>query len=110
MIVMNSYADLNQLVLIFNYRRDYESDGKKSINLLYSLFNHRGQGSLYQSLKSLNYISSIKFALNGELQTAFNFINFNLTLTEKGMQNYKQVLSIVFDYFQMVRTQWIGKQ
>ena len=31
MIVMNSYADLNTLVLIFTFKRDFEEDAKKSI-------------------------------------------------------------------------------
>ena len=110
MIVMNSFADLNQLVLIFTFKRDFKIDATKSINLLYSLFNHRGQGSLYQCLKSLNYISSIRFSLNNELKTAFNFINFNLVLTENGIKNYKKVLALTFEYFRIVKDEWIGKR
>ena len=82
MITMETIADRNQMTLVFSLQADYERFEKKSLNLLYSLINHKGGGSLYQCLKSLNLITSIQIELNTEVMTAFRFITVGFKLTE----------------------------
>ena len=88
-IVMNSYSDLNRMFLSFFLPQDAKRYEKKSLNLLMSLFNHKGQGSLFQCLKGLNYISSCSSSLLGEPRTSFRIFMFEIDLTESGIVNYE---------------------
>ena len=60
MIAMDTFADYNSITLIFCMPNDSERFDKKSLNLIYSLINHKGDGSLYQCLHTLNYITNIE--------------------------------------------------
>ena len=110
MIVMNSYTDLNRLFLCFFLENDEKRWAKKSLNLLMSLFNHKGQGGLYQCLKGLNYVSSCYSTISHEPRTAFRMFMLEIDLTESGMKNYKKVLALTFEYFKIVKDKWLIKK
>ena len=110
MITMQSNADSNEMYLIFSLPNDParpERFEKKSLNLILSLTNHRGEGSLYQCLKGLNYITRISLELNGEIHTAFRFISISIGLTQHGIENYKKVFGLVLEFFKIVREDWL---
>ena len=95
------------MTLVFCLQADESRLGKKSLNLLYSLINHKGPGSLYQCLKALNFLTSIQMELNTEVLTAFRFITIQLGLTEHGIVNYKKVLALALEFFRIVREEWL---
>ena len=47
------------------------------------------------------------FTLNPEIQVAFRFISLELKLTEHGLKEYEKVLAIVFEYFKVVKDDWL---
>ena len=53
---------------------------------------------------------TIDFSLNSEIKTAFKFYTFELSLTEKGLKNYKIVLALVFEYIRKVRDEWLYEE
>ena len=81
LIAIESLTDSNEMYMIFCLPNDFQRFQKKSLNMIYSLTNHKGNGSLYQCLKSLNYAKNIDLALNAEVTTAFRFITITLSLT-----------------------------
>ena len=85
---MNTYTDLNKLIVAFCLPNDFARLSKKSLNLIIKLISHKGEGSLFQCLKSYNYVSDITLDSNSCCLTAFRLISVELELTETGMQNY----------------------
>ena len=98
---------MNQMNLIFCLKNDPQRFELKSLNIILSLTNHRGDGSLYQCLVGLNFITSISLELNGEVCTAFRFITVTLNLTPHGYNNYKKVLGLVLEFFAIVNDVWL---
>ena len=91
MIVVDSVTDLNKLILSFTVQKDPSGrfeHSKKSINLIFQLIDHRGEGSLFQCLKALNYVVEIETDTSDCLQTAFRLFTIEIELTETGLQNY----------------------
>ena len=105
---MLTLADSDCMHLIFCMPNDFDRLDKKSFNLILSMVNHKGQGSLYQCLKSFKYITSINFSLNFELMTAFRLITISLGLTNSGILNYKKVFAVILEFFRIVREDWLA--
>ena len=61
---------------------------KKSGYLIMALLDHEGEGSLYQSLKSLNYVQDIDTDDNLCIATPFRMWTLEFALTEVGVENY----------------------
>ena len=108
MIVMEANADFQQITLVFCLHNDFERFEKKSLNLIYSLINHKGEGSLYQCLRGLNYITNIELTLNNEIFTAFRFITIQAGLTEEGIINFRKVLALILRFFSEVTDKWLA--
>ena len=47
------------LCLMFTLPNDFDRFSKKSFNLIMNLLDHKGEGSLYQTLKSLGWIQGV---------------------------------------------------
>ena len=56
MPVMKSFTDSNKIYMVWAIPAEAERFKKKSLELIETLVNHKGEGSLYQCLKGLNYI------------------------------------------------------
>ena len=77
------------------------------MNLIYSLVNHKGSGSLQASLKTLNYTNKIELELNTEVTTAFRFVTIQISLTPNGIKNWRTVLALTLEYFRKVKDEWL---
>ncbi len=109
MIVQTSITDMDKLVLTFCMKTDPDiSKQQKSLRLLRSLIRHKGGGSLYSCLKERNYISDLDIDNNNMMVTAFRFITMEMTLTELGLENYKKIIAVTFEYFQIIKDQWLA--
>ena len=107
---MDVVADKNIMTLFFANPADVKHcETTKSYNLIYTLVNHKGEGSLYECLKQLHYITRINFCTNqNEIVTPFLLIGLQLTLTKDGAKNYKKVLAIILEFFRVVREKWLA--
>ena len=82
---------------------------KKSAYLIMALLDHEGEGSLYQCLKSLNYVQDICTDDNACIATPFKMWTLEFALTEVGIENYQKILALVFEYIRMVKDEWLAK-
>ena len=76
--------------------------------MVQSLVGHEGEGSMYRCLHDLAYISALEVDLNDCIVTAMRFVTFELVLTETGLENYQKVLAIAFEYFRVVKDEWLA--
>lgn len=72
------------------------------------LLGHEGLGSIFSYLKKLGYATSL---YSGDFDnTSLNCIlQINIVLTEKGIQNYKQIIYIVDRYIEILKNDGIQK-
>ena len=96
------------MIMCFFLPSNIERFEKKSLNLLYALINHKGEGSLHQCLTNLNFITRIDFETNQQITTAFRFISIQVHLTRNGIRHYKQVLALILKFFRIVRNDWLA--
>ena len=90
MLVMTSISDLNKLVLTFCLKSDSErSDQSQHLKLAKELVSHQGEGSIYDCLKSLNYLTDMEIDTNSCIVTPMRFITFEYGLTDLGLENYQ---------------------
>ena len=109
MIVQTSITDMDKLVLAFCLKTDPDiSKQQKSLRLIANLIRHKGEGSLYSCLKEKNYISGLDIDNNNMMVTAFRFVTVEITLTELGLENYKKIIAVIFEYFKIVKDQWLA--
>ena len=109
MAVLNSIANMNILSMCWCLPSDFKRFEKKSLDLIHSLINHKGEGSLYQCLKGLNYIVSIDLELNSSaVDTPFKFITVQAKLSENGVTNYKKVIALILEFFKTVKERWLA--
>ena len=103
----DSYQDKNTMLMVWALPKNVKQEKNMSVQLVQTLFSNEGEGSLYQSLKSLNYVSSIDCDVYYGVQTAFRLVTFELELSESGLANYKKVLAFVFEYLKKVKEEWL---
>lgn len=102
LIRMKSLMELRELVIEFplpGFRKYYES---KPLQLMGFCIGHEGKGSLLSLLKKKNLATGL--AAGGYDSTAYyGMFHINISLTEKGLQNYREVMKDCFDYLHMLR-------
>ena len=69
---------------------------------------HKAEGSLYAALKGLNFAVDLILDLNTSIQSPFRLLTCEIDLTYEGLKNYKKVIAIVFEYFRIVREDWLA--
>ena len=87
-------------------------NAQSSLRLIQDLVQHRAEGSLYDALKGLNFAQDLIIDTNTSIQSPFRLLTLEIELTFEGLKNYKKVIAIVFEYFRIVREDWLadGKQ
>ena len=108
MIVQQAVAGVKYMFMCFSLHSDFDRLEKNSLNLIYSLVNHKGEGGLYQCFKNLDLITNIEFGLNNSISTPFRLITVQVSLTENGLINYKKVIALVLEFFKIVQEQWLA--
>ena len=74
----------------------------KPQHILSHLIGHEGSGSLLAHLKSLGWANEL--SAGGHTVSKDNaFFSIDIDLTEKGLENYKEVSHIVFQYISMLK-------
>lgn len=67
------------------------------------LIGHEGKGSLLSELKNLRWANSL---VGGQRQGSkgFGFFLLNIDLTEEGLDHVDEIIFLVFQYLEMLRT------
>ena len=55
-----------------------------------------------------NYAIAVEVETNDLIRTAMRFISCSVNLTDKGLNCYDKVLAIIFEYFRLVREEWLA--
>ena len=53
---MNSQTSKNQITLVFTFEKTYDVEQDAHLDMLIQLLNHQGEGTMFDILKSLNYL------------------------------------------------------
>lgn len=78
------------------------------------LIGHEGKGSLLSELKALRWANSLVGGQRGGSK-GFDFFVVNLDLTEEGLEHIEEIVLLVFQYLEMLRTkegiqEWIFEE
>lgn len=78
----------------------------KPTNYLGWLVGHEGYGSILSYLKKRNLATGLVAGTGGEdseFNSCFTLFSCSITLTEKGIENVKECLTVLFQYLKMLR-------
>ena len=74
------------MTVFWNFpQKMFDFQNKQSLNLIFSLFANKSEGSLLDCLKSLNYASDIETDDVISIATAFKCISLSIYLTDTGL-------------------------
>ena len=102
LVQVKPQATLRQISVSFpiaDYRAAYHV---KPLSYLGNLVGHEGAGSLLSQLKAEGLAESLS-AGSGLAWRGGALFSVNISLTEKGVQNYSQVLQLLYAYMDMIR-------
>ena len=105
--IMNSNAELNKILLSFDFHNDDARLAKNSLTMLEQLFRNKASGSLFSLLVDKNYVHQIEVDENALLKSCFRLFTIEIELTETGLLAWKDVIAFVFEYFRKVRDDWL---
>jgi insulysin len=90
--------------------KDYQIDVSKYFS---HLIGHEGDGSITALLKRRGWATDLS-AGTQHGGAGFDFFKISITLTENGLENYKQVVLSIFQYIHMLQTspvyEWIFQE
>jgi insulysin len=66
------------------------------------LIGHEGEGSLYQSLKTRGWITSLSAGCDSDAH-GYNFFQISLDLSPSGWENYEEILKWIIQYVSLLR-------
>lgn len=95
--------DLRTLTLLFEFPAVYMHYMSKPINLISHLIGHESTGSILALLKSKSLAQSLSCGLY-EDSTVFSLMSISIELTEQGLSEVANVISIVFSYINMIKS------
>ena len=92
--------DTRKLTLAFPVTKSTQYFEEKPLQIIASLLGQEGKGSLYSHLKNQGLIESLGTGAYGP--DDFERASISMTLTPKGLANYKQVTEAVFSYLALL--------
>ncbi|KAH6383666.1 hypothetical protein HBI60_254920 [Parastagonospora nodorum] len=93
--------DSRSLEIQFGYYDDMELYGSHPSVYLSHLAGHQGPGSILAHIKAKGWASALG-ASGTTLCPGSGLFSISVTLTEKGLENYKEVAKVVFKYIGMM--------
>ena len=81
----------------------------KPLNLLSSLFGHEGPNTITSSLKRDSLITYLVTSRN-EYAKTFSTFELEVTLTKKGLENYKEVILRILKYIKTIQSKQINER
>tara|TARA_R110001583_G_scaffold5084_3_gene28055 strand:+ start:2632 stop:5439 length:2808 start_codon:yes stop_codon:yes gene_type:complete len=106
---IKSLKDVHELSLNFPVPPIKDYYDRKPLHYLSALIGHEGEGSLLAELKRLGWASSLS-AGPGFVYDDTSALSINIHLTPQGMQQYQQILLLVFQQLERIKLQGIKQQ
>lgn len=105
---VKSLRDIRRLELIFPIPSLEEDYASKPAEYLAHLVGHEGPGSLHDVLRSAGLVNEVSAgrAMDTGQQA---LMSISLTLTEEGLERWKDVVSVSLDYLDRIRRDGISK-
>ncbi|ORX72599.1 hypothetical protein BCR32DRAFT_237726 [Anaeromyces robustus] len=105
-ICIKPIMDMSLLVLIFPVPNANKYFKEKPYHYFTHLIGHEGKGSIISLLKSKNLAYSLE-AGNSNIISDFDNFKIEISLTEKGLSNYEEIIEIVFQYIEMLKREGV---
>lgn len=105
---VQTIMDKRSLTIAFPVPSDSPYKDSQPLNYIANLIGHEGKGSLLSKLKSMDLVDSLSAGseFDTEKQT---MLLINMSLTQKGLDNYKLILNTLFDYLALLKKEGIQK-
>jgi len=104
LLKIKTIKDTRTLSLEFPTIRLHDHLKSKPASIVGSVMGYEGKGSLLSKLKEEGLVLGLS-AGGGYSHKNINAFSINVSLTQKGLQEYERVLEIVFAYIEMIRDQ-----
>ncbi|OUM68252.1 hypothetical protein PIROE2DRAFT_39354 [Piromyces sp. E2] len=105
-ICIKPIMDMSLLILIFPVPNTDEFYKEKPFHYFTHLIGHEGKGSIISFLKSKDLAYSLETGITNIIDEYANF-KIEISLTEKGLSNYEEVIEIVFQYIEMLKNEGV---
>ncbi|MFV1872542.1 MAG: insulinase family protein [Oleiphilus sp.] len=106
---IQSVMDKRSLTLAFPIPSGANYPESKPLNYIANLVGHEGKGSLLSKLKSMDLVDSLSAGAQFDSHEKSMFM-ISMSLTQKGLSNYQDILNIVFDYLALLKKEGIKKR
>tara|TARA_R110001592_G_C13176951_1_gene750412 strand:+ start:156 stop:3017 length:2862 start_codon:yes stop_codon:yes gene_type:complete len=105
---VKTVMDKRSLTIAFPIPSDSPYKNSQPISYIANLIGHEGKGSLLSKLKSMDLVDSLSAGSEFDTQKNTMFM-INMSLTQKGLDNYKVILNILFDYLALLKQEGIQR-
>lgn len=105
---VRTVMDKRSLTIAFPIPSDSSYKDSQPISYIANLIGHEGKGSLLSKLKSMDLVDGLSAGSEFDTQKHTMFM-INMSLTQKGLDNYKDILNILFDYISLLKNEGIQK-
>jgi insulysin len=105
---VRTVMDKRSLTIAFPIPSDSPYKDSQPISYIANLIGHEGKGSLLSKLKSMDLVDSLSAGSEFDTQKHEIFM-INMSLTQKGLDSYEDVLNILFDYIALLKQEGIQK-
>ncbi len=102
LLKIKTIKDVRSLEIDFPTLRLADHQASKPASIVGSVLGYEGEGSLLSKLKQEGLVLGLS-AGGGSSHPDINSFGINISLTVKGLKEYKRILELVFSYIQMVR-------
>ncbi len=99
---VKTVKDARSLTLKFALPPTINYYASRPLGLIGSMLGHEGENSLLSLLKRENLATGLS-AGGGGSNRSYSSFNLNIQLTERGQQNYRQVITYVFQAIELLR-------
>jgi len=101
-LIYKPVKDLRNIDLIFPFKDDVSHYLTKPGHYLSHLIGHESEGSIFYHLKEKGWAQAL-YAGNLKECKDIAFFSITIELTEQGYEHYKDVIIIIFQYFEMLK-------
>lgn len=108
LLKIKTIKDIRSLEIDFPTIRLLDHKSGKPASIVGSVLGYEGKGSLLSKLKEEGLVLGLS-AGGGTIHPDINSFGINISLTEKGLKEYEQVLEMIFSYIDMVKKYGIQK-
>lgn len=105
---VQTVMDKRSLTLAFPIPSDSPYRDSQPLNYIANLIGHEGKGSLLSKLKNLDLVDSLSAGSEFDTQK-HSMLLISMSLTQKGLDNYKLILETLFNYIALLKTQGVQK-